>query len=484
MRPWIFLLSVEVVAFALIAVGTARFFTLTDSLAVVLSMLVAYAIPRMCFKRQKTRSTAGDVVLMVVGLLLVAYAVHCIWSFTLKEGATLDLPRLYSDDRQYFNWALARYNGSGEVPAVNFWGFPFLVFCLWKLLGVNIVWPIAMNVMFTLLSIVITGQLAARLLKGRIELSGQSIATLSMMLTSLLAYYISQGANLQKEAVTYLALMMVAFAMVRCCNHAQSEYKKRWDLILFAMGCLLLAACRTTMGYFVLGGVVIMTLSDWRKNRRYGTLLACLAMLIFGIGFMLVPDYGITRQMSILEGGKAMQMKFIVGPSQTPYFNIIGNYFYYPMWKRLALLPMTSAVQYIIPFPWLYEGCGSVQNALPRIAWPWYAIGGIALYYYVFISWRKGVGLGAWALWPALCFLAVAYVTGGSVNRYILPFQPFFVIIAVFVIGKLREGKGRRSFVAFIVGYTMILIAVLVVCYHMQTSYLNSLEMYYRSMMQ
>ena len=79
-----------------------------------------------------------------------------------------------------------------------------------------------------------------------------------------------------------------------------------------------------------------------------------------------------------------------------------------------------------------------------------------------------------------MVFLIIAYITGGSVSRYILPMQPLFVVIALYVLLKVKHGNYRRSFTIWMIVYTFILIAVLIMCYNTQLEYLESLDNYYR----
>ena len=178
-----------------------------------------------------------------------------------------------------------------------------------------------------------------------------------------------------------------------------------------------------------------------------------------------------------------MARAFKIGIVQQPYFTLIGDYYHYPEWKRLLLLPITAGVQYIIPFPWLYD----LENAdfmsiLPRMREMWYFVGGTCIYYYLYINGLhyKQNNLGMWAWWPLVTFLGIAFITGGSVSRYVLPLQPLFVVIALYVLLQVKIGNYRRSFAIWMAVYVLMLIATLILCYHTQVEYLNSLDEYYR----
>lgn len=63
----------------------------------------------------------------------------------------------------------------------------------------------------------------------------------------------------------------------------------------------------------------------------------------------------------------------------------------------------------------------------------WYAVAGVSLYYLFVLAWKKK-NLGWWAMWSFVCAAAVAFTTSGTVSRYILPYEPLFVTIAVWVL--------------------------------------------------
>ena len=195
-------------------------------------------------------------------------------------------------------------------------------------------------------------------------------------------------------------------------------------------------------------------------------------------------SYSVDGHVDILKGGYHMQKAFMGGAAQQPYLDLVGKYFMYPVWKRLTILPLACCVQFIIPFPWVYEP-PTILNLLPRIAWGWYAGGGMVLFYFVMMFRRseRPLGLGAWPWWLAAIYVVIAYVVAGAVSRYLLPIEPMAVPLAVLVMARLREGHWRKPFKWWTATYAVILVVTLVVCYHVQTSYLDALNQYYQSLM-
>ena len=186
--------------------------------------------------------------------------------------------------------------------------------------------------------------------------------------------------------------------------------------------------------------------------------------------------YTLEHQFDMVEGGKAVARDFEMGISQQPYQHIIGEYYNYPKLERVFLLPISMGVQYIIPFPWLYGyDNASVLSLLPRMRMMWYFVGGMCLFYYLYIvvAHFNTFNLGMWAWWPLVVFMIMSFLTGGLVSRYALPIQPLFVVVATYVIFLIKEGHFRRQFTILMVIYVLVLVATLVFCYHLQVEYLR-----------
>lgn len=459
-------------------------FARQDAIAVVTSMTAAYLVPRFIYSRSNVACRWGQWWLLVVALALAIYVIYSIKMCTLEEGYSFEMPHLYADDGRYYKWALHHYDGRCPEPKLSFKGLPLFMLWLWNVLGVSIVWPVALNYMFTLLAIVYTGKLASQLLSVKFPQTRPStIALVAMILISLMGFFISQGVRIQKEAGCAFGMTLVGYALAHLASgNTLSKRDKYRTLALFTLGSLIVAMVRTNFTYFAIIGALMMIFANRRSQWKQASLMAVIAIII-SVAFSLMFSYTYGQQISTIDGGDAMSRAFKMGIIQQPYLMIMGDYFHYPEWKRVLLLPITAGVQYIIPFPWLYEGSDiNALAVLPRIRLMWYFVGGVCLHYYMFITivHYKQSNLGMWAWWPPVIFLIIAFITGGSVSRYILPVQPLFVVIALYVLLQVKHGNYRRSFTIWMIIYTLILIAVLIICYNTQVEYLESLDTYYR----
>ncbi|MBR1803740.1 MAG: hypothetical protein IJ775_02390 [Muribaculaceae bacterium] len=477
------LLVVECVALAVLGIVAACLFAPLDALAVTVSLAVAYAIPRLVYARRPWHTTAGQWLLCAVSLVMVALAVLTIWTTTVALDLPMTHPHLTSDDGTYYRWAMDRYIGLSPNSHVTFPGFPMLMLVMFKLLGPSVVWPLAMNVMFTLLTLIVTAATTVRLLHGRVPHSASWLATAAICAVSVLMFFLSQGLRIQKEAMVYLGITLVGYVLAGMNVPGQSaRWFHRRDLMLWTVGCLMMMLGRTTYLYFAILGLCLLGLRHWRTHWREALVMLAIVGVAFTLGNM-IARYSIAGHMQIVGGGYYMQNDFLKSDSTVqPYLDLVGRYFYFPIWQRVALLPLTCSVQFIIPFPWLYSS-PSILSIFPRLAWGWYAVGGVALYYYACLSWRRGIALGVWAWWPAIIYVIIAYVFAGTVSRYVLPVQPLVVPLVVYVLSLLLQHRCRKSFTTWAIVYVIVLVAALVVCYHIQIEYLNHVETYYRAIM-
>lgn len=476
--PWV---GIEAVGWLFTMIVVAGYFEPFDAVSIVLAMAVAYFVPRHVLHRSRWVLPASCKLYAVLGLGLVWLSTHNLWLCTLGCGATLSNPHLTGDVGCYFQWALHFYDGTPVSPRilhfVHFYGLPVMMLSTWKLLGVSVVWPFAVNLMFTLLSVVMFGLMGARWLQGRVMADGSVVAFWVMLVCVGLGYFIAQGVTLQKEPMNYCGVAMTGYVLAGISNARNLASTKAWrEILIFALGCVIVLFTRATMVYFLLLGVVLATAGNVAKW-RLSLSIAMVAVIVGYVSmYVLSHDSQLEQQMRVVQNsnwrcGTETYSLFLNEPSQQALVGLVGNYFSYPLWHRVLLLPVTATAQFFIPFPWTTGEVLSLNVVLCRFTFTWYAVGGLCLFYYGAIGWRRKTGLGALALWPVLCYVAVALATAGSVARYVLPFQPVFAIIAIAVVMLLREQPTWRVWAwRWGVVYGILLVATLVVCHHVQQS--------------
>lgn len=457
--PWALGLAATLAVAAALVAASAQF-GLADGSKITAAMTVACALPMWVYARRSWATRGGMWVMLAIAVMVAGCSMYNIWDWTLHSGGTLAHPVLRADDSHYYEWALYHFDGSGQNLPVMFPGLPVLMMGLWSLLGVSVAWPMAMNAAFVLAAVVTAGAVARRMLEGRVSASGPTVAVTAMVMTGVLAYFVSQGIRIQKEAMVYLAIGLVGYALA---GMRRADRFTAADWWAYALACLILAFGRTTYLYFVMMGVAMMWAGNARSHWRTAAAMMVVAVALMALGNHFAY-YSVERHVVIVNGGNEMREAYINDGAQAPYLRLIGDYFNYPKLLRAAMLPLTLAVQFIIPFPWLKGAVVSVDTVLPRLAYGWYAVGAMAVFYFVAVAWRKRDSLGLWAWWLAASYAAIAYITAGSISRYVLPFEPLMATLATYVLCRACEGRQRKALVWWLAAFAVVLGATLAVC--------------------
>lgn len=465
--PKLLLMLTEVLLFAILAVTASSHFGINDGLRITLANLVAYLVPRTILCRARGTSVAARVVLLLMTafLLLVNYLNLVEW--TSFGGYTLHQPNLEGDSLKYYKWAWHYYDHSVPWERVIFPGFPFMILCLFKVLGVNVIWPQALNLMFTLSAVVLTGMTTRRLLVHRVKATPSALLAGGMLLYFMLMYSLMMSVSILKEGSISMAMTLAGFAMSSMAASDEERFQPWRDLLLMALACVVMGAVRTTYLYIVLAGIVILALPHLRRN--WGMALAMMALV--GIALVVGTEfaaYSFDRHVKIVNGGWNMQRFYVIRGPQGFYPKLIGYYFLFSPLHRAAMLPLTASIQFFVPFPWLNGDDPTFFNYLCRFSYTWYLLGGAALFYYVVMSWRRLENMGAWPWWPALAFVMLAYVMGGSITRYVLPVQPLFIPVVMYVLCRLFEGHRRKAFTRWMIVFALVVVVMLVVCLELQ----------------
>ena len=207
------MLLAEALLFITLMVFASRLFGMGDGLKITMAYLVAYLVPRTVVRRDIGWSWVSSAVLLVLAGILVYIDFRRLVHYTLFDGYSLEIPNITGDARSYYKWALHQYDGRLSASNMLFPGYGFLMVGLWKLFGVSVVWPQAMNLMFTLTSVAFTGKLTRRLLSHRVRVAPRYLLMAGLLLSCLLTFYLVVGTLLLKEASVFLGTIMAAYAL-------------------------------------------------------------------------------------------------------------------------------------------------------------------------------------------------------------------------------------------------------------------------------
>lgn len=448
--------AVAIAAFALC--GSA------GGLQLSLSLPVAAAIAIAIHRHLLHGSRAGEWVLSITAMVMALGITLNTYYFTSVLGGTLDAPVLLnSDSLRYFT--CAEYLLEGDFPAAfgDFLGIPIITAALWVVLGKSIVWALAACMLLTLVAISLSGRLASILLRH-----SEPSSALAMALTAAVCHFTGQGMVLLKEPLIYFAFLLTAIPLAHF--YMGNRISARL-IVTFVVGCILTALVRSHALHFVTLGLFMFLPMQFTRKRILTVAVAtvCIFACIAGGGYL--SHTGTVKQSNLASGTGEITLVYLGDDSRYDgYKSIFGEYFELPIARRIAILPATAAVQYAVPFPWNFvrDTEFGYSQAWNHITWPWYAIGCIILFYFIWLWRKKSTPLRLWALWAAICWLIPAYLFGGSVSRYVMPFIPILVPLALVVIGELRSHRHITPFKWWATSYAVVLILALSACFFIQ----------------
>lgn len=446
------------VSLALILMPGADFFlTLTALIGVWVVVFFVYRVV-------PWYSEAGKWTLLIATMILALGIISNVHLYTTISGGTTVNPILLnSDAARFFNDALYAMDSSiGGATDIKNHGYGLLVSWLWRMTGITIVSPLVVNMLLMLFSVIMSGGISWRVLSGETCRSGQWVASCAMILIASVCYFLNSGTLLLKESIIIFSFSITAFSLTSLAKLPETGSRQLLMLILWSMGVVLLSFTRYNMLFLLIMGVMLMV--KWRRRQLMlgiAMILICIACLIA----VSVVFHSMQVEMSETTGkimsGYGMNNSFFLDSDHVIYTEFIKGYFDYPWWQKVLLLPLSGAVQYLIPLPW---GFGDDIHfgytlAYAHVSYPWYVVGGLILYYFLFLMRQSPVLLRRFAVWGALVWLLPAYLFAGTVSRYTLPILSVLIPCAVYVLASWRN---HLRFKQWMICYGMMLVVALV----------------------
>lgn len=435
-----------------------------------LSLSAAYLIALSIYLNSSTKLWLGAYTLLYAFVIMGIGVVANVYEYTAEMGGTLTNPVLVNDDAfRYYDQACEIFHDQPASRPYIMPALPLVTVALWSIFGKSIVFPLAFNVFLTLLAIILTGKLSTIILNGHIgNLSASKISAIAMVLIALVCNFIGNGSLMLKEPILYVSTLLVAIPVAKFYRGNRFSWH---TFASFVIGNAIIAITRTHLFYFIILALLIFSMLHIRNSWKQVLVMAIVATICYVAGTK-ATRYPIQNHHLIMAGGTDMKPYYLENGDEryASYTNLIGNYYGTSPVHRIVLLPVTATVQFIVPFPWNLSrdipfGYSQIYN---HIAYPWYAVGGIILFYFLFLWWKHGIPLKLWASWTAICWLVIAYLYAGTVSRYTLPFIPMMIPLAVFVISHLLQGLYIKTFFWWYVCYTIAIASGLIICHHIQ----------------
>lgn len=399
----------------------------------------------MLYRRIIPATPAAANALWVFFVLLCVGLVLNVWYFTTHSGGTPADPVLVNDDASAA-WqqltAVLTGRPSEVHPSRQGYGNFLALLTLGGTPAIDGL--LCFNMLATLCAILFTGAAAAAMTPA----NKSTAAAAAMICTGSVCYFLAAGVILIKDAVCCLAMASVLYAL-----YGRGRTLMSAVLMVLAMGICCMV--RPPLVVFA-AGVTVLALPHMGRDRRVFVtavvLVACGYYVLTGI-----MGYGVTQAVGIsdttdfnIDNGSPGRL--------AAYSAVSASYADLSIGGKLLRLPFSLAVQYLTPLPWAFgrDVVFGPSLAYSHFALPWYAVGGMLLYTLFFKFKAMPGAVRASLIAGVAATVATAYITGGTVSRYCLPWLPLMAPAAAWLIAS---GAWRsKSFKYWSIAYSVIIL--------------------------
>lgn len=421
------------------------------AVAMVLLSVLVCAI----YKETSAYVPSGVYALFLASFILSLGVIANVFYFTTQSGGTCSDPILQNFDAGVIWGDCNAHYGIGNAfrPARFYYGV--IIAALMKVFGHSIVVPLVANMFCMQIALLLGALMTYRITEDKRTSVVAIIAAMSI------CFYMSMGTVLLKDSWVIMATALAAYGLIR------SDKK---GVALFAVAALIMMCVKPSYLLALAVGAAALVLPKKldKRNAMLCVALVALCVLLWKLPIWLgMPDMS---KGYLTTGTPTYGEEFNDGlPQHQAYFSILGNFFEYPLYKRIMLLPITAGVQFFIPFPWNFsrDVVFGYSQVYAHIAYPWYLFGSVVIYYFIFACRRLPRQLLWLSLWAMFCWLVPCVMHGGTVSRYALPTVTLFAPCVAVVLTRFLR---KRSFVIWTSAFVIALAILLPICYILQNS--------------
>lgn len=411
-----------------------------------LTFIILGAATIVVYRRTSGSTTAGEYALAVATTLLAVGVTANVWYFTTACGGTDAHPVLQNPDAAR-NWdhAMSMLGYGGAIPPHSHGYYPMISALVMRVTGPSITAVLMLQMAYILIALVCASVLGYRL-------TGKSrIATVSLIATMSVCYYMVTGTVFVKDSAVICSLALTAVGITTC------GARFRWVPLL--SGILLLAVARTDFLWAIVMGIIIYMIAN--RNIRPSMRDSILCCMICILMFLLGEYLNITPIFSQVITGSTVAVYGIPAQHQA-YFNLIGDYASLPFPIKILLMPFTAAVQFLIPFPWNFSRdlVFGPSQIYAHIAYPWYLFGTIFIYGVARMWHKVPAGMRALSAWAILCWLTPCITSGGTVSRYALPAITLMAPMVAYTLLRCYRMKSLYFWIAVVA--TLLTVALFI----------------------
>ena len=447
-----------VVAMLVATIIVLSMLPLVRAVSILPVLLVAYLLPCIVYRRMSFYNPVGQCALSLSFVMMTFFTTLNLWQSTVLLGS-VDAPMLLHDAFSFHRLSqdIANDTLSEHSPILPYMGYPYFL-SLWRVLGINdIAYPLVVNILVLLISLLLVGRCVVFVMGDNPYTT--RMAAYAMMLTAIVPGVMSTATQLAKEPFVICALLL--------CLNAMYAIKQRHRVALYAVmlavGLLVLSTCRPTYIYILLMYMPAIWLYKFVRRDIASVVVVLMAMSIALYAGVQYSWWGSSDYIGqYVESGA--YSGFSCGESQKPMQQLLGEYKEYTLLGRFLILPVTVAVQFLIPFP--FETAPAefgmpLSSAYARMSYLWYIAAIPMILFYLLHWWRKGcdVRLSLMALVSAMAYCVPAFISGGVVSRYAFCFVPMLSVVGAYTLVHIHtySKQYKRVAIPFTVAYVVLI---------------------------
>ena len=327
-----------------------------------------------------------------------------------------------------------------SLSAINYIGYPLVLSWIFKFFGSHLIMGLLTNMILLFVNIVLISKCVLKITKRP---SDYQNTFLILLLTST---FMSTGFMLLKDIFIMTSITMSLYASLNLVN--RQNVIKNYSLIIVSV--IIMSLFRFT---FIWAPILIF-ITVTTKRIKIIKLFPIIAVLIIG-GFKIQSNYGtniksIEETIEFATSNNVITRKLDASSSST-VSNFLFEYDNWSVLKKISFLPITSAFQYIIPF--------NVYSFDQSLIYPYYFISinyniiwlfftGPLLIFSIFNINKIRKGNNSLVLnityLGILFYLIPAFIFGGLIPRYSVPFYSLLLPIMAINLTEIKESIAYR----------------------------------------
>jgi hypothetical protein len=370
---------------------------------------------------------------ILCSLFLVANYIY----FLNPTGNSFNLTK---DALLYHNLAV-RIAESKSISGINinYIGYPLLLSLFYSFMTPDFLIGLLLNFYALMFSMVLLNKIS--LLVFQNEEQKELLANYSMILMIMVPYIVRGGTLLLKDSIILLVVLMV---VEKSLEYKYTAFKINSFFTLF-FGIVLLGMLRAPYLLFL-----PFIFISFNGIKRFNNLVFILfALVIINIVFNISMKFSSHEGESLSDVYITSEQRVSAGENSSTVYRLIGNnYQSKSIIDKVSLLPTTTTVQVLLPFPFSGK---NIHNKVPpvymysvKLNFIWYLVFFLILSYFLFIRDKQDNNiLKTLMIIGALFYLVPAFSNGGTTPRYAMPFVAMLLPGAAYVLNLVLH---RRSF--------------------------------------